>query len=126
VWTDDKLTKIDAAEEIQIAPRRADGTLFNPVTIWVVRVGNALYIRSYKGSRGAWFRGAQECHAGRIWAGGVEIDVAFVAEPDAAINDRIDAAYRVKYRRSQYAESMLTPEVRATTIRITPLEPRGE
>ncbi len=48
-WTNDELTKIGTAEELQIAARRGDGTLRNPVTIWVVRLGDDLYIRSVKG-----------------------------------------------------------------------------
>src|SRR5918912_3870789 len=61
-WTNDELNRIGAAEELQIAPLRGDGTLRNPVTIWVVRLGDDLYVRSYKGRDSAWFRGAQERH----------------------------------------------------------------
>src|ERR671929_104609 len=48
-----------------------------PVTIWVVRVGDDLYVRSWHGRGGAWFRGTQGRHEGRIPAGGVEQDVTF-------------------------------------------------
>lgn len=120
-WTVDELNKIGSAEELEIAPRRRDGTLPKPVTIWVVRVGDELYVRSYRGPGSGWFRGVQVRHAGRIQAGGVEQDVAFVAEADPAINDQIDAAYRAKYGRyPQYVAPMLTPAVRATTIKLTP------
>ncbi len=120
-WTSAELNKIGGAEELEIAPRRRDGALRKPVTIWVVRVGDDLYVRSYKGSTSAWFRGVQMQHAGRIWAGGVEKDVAFREETDPAVNDQIDAAYRAKYGRyPQYVAPMLTPAVRATTIRLTP------
>ena len=66
VWTNDELNKVGTAEELAIAPRRRDGTLRNPVTIWVVRVGDDLYVRSYRGRDGAWFRAAQVSHEGRI------------------------------------------------------------
>lgn len=119
-WTNDELSRIGSAEELQIASLRADGTLRKPVTIWVVRVGDELYVRSYRGQRGAWFRGVLERHAGHIQAGGVAQDVTFVEESDPAINDQIDAAYRAKYGRyPQYVAPMLTAEVRATTIRLT-------
>ncbi len=74
-WTSDELTKIGTAEELQIASLRDDGTLRNPVTIWVVRVGDDLYVRCVNGRTGAWFRGTQTRHAGRVRAGGVEKDV---------------------------------------------------
>src|SRR5919109_2428356 len=77
-WTSDELNKIGKAEELQIASLRRDGALRNPVTIWVVRVGDDLYVRSVNGRTAAWFRGSQERHEGRIWAGGVQKDVTFV------------------------------------------------
>ena len=120
-WTSDALSKIGAAEELEIAPRRGDGTLRNPVTIWVVRVGDSLYIRSYRGQSGAWFRAAQRSHAGRILAGGVEQDVTFVAETDPGLNDQIDTAYHSKYSRyPQYVAPMVIAEVRATTLKLVP------
>ena len=120
-WTKDELQKIAAAEELELASLRRDGTLSNAVTIWVVRVGDDLYVRSYKGRTAAWFRGAQVRHEGRAWAGGVETDVTFVEETDPGTNDQIDAAYRAKYRRSSsYVPPMISPEARATTLRLVP------
>src|SRR5947207_10002417 len=77
-WTTEELTRIGSSEELQIASVRPDGTLRNPVTIWVVRDGDSLYVRSVKGPTAAWFRGTQEKHEGRIRAGGVEKEVNFV------------------------------------------------
>ena len=97
-WTSDELDKIAAAEELQIASVRRDGTLWNPVTIWVVRLGDDLYVRSAYGRTSSWFRGTQDRHEGHIHFGGVDKDVTFVdADPD--INEQIDAAYRTKYQR---------------------------
>ena len=121
-WTNDELTKIGSAEELEIASLRRDGTLRKPVIIWVVRVDDDLYVRSYRGRAGAWFRGTQVRHEGRIWAGGVEKDVSFVEETNPAINDQIDDAYRTKYHHlPQYVAPMLTTEVRATTLKLAPL-----
>jgi hypothetical protein len=120
-WTSDELTKIGTAEELEIASLRRDGTLRKPVTIWVVRLGDDLYVRSVNGRTSTWFRGTQERHEGHIQAGGVAKDVTFVdADPD--INDQIDAAYRTKYRR--YAASIISttvsPEARSATIKLVP------
>ena len=120
-WTNDELNKIGKAEELQIASLRGDGTLRKPVTIWVVRLGDDLYVRSVNGRTSAWFRGVQVRHEGHIQAGGVDKDVTFVEETDPDINDQIDAAYRTKYRRyPQYVAPMVTPEVRAATIKLVP------
>jgi hypothetical protein len=120
-WTSDELDKIGSADELQIAPVRRDGTLRNPVTVWVVRHGDDLYVRSWRGRSGAWFHAAQVRREGCIRAGGVEKDVTFVEETDPSINDQIDAAYREKYHRySAYVPPMISPEARATTLRLVP------
>ncbi len=120
-WTSDEPDKIGAADELKIAAIRPDGTLRNQVTIWVVRIGDDLYIRSYKGPGAAWFRSAQVRHEGRIRAGGVEKDFTFVEETDPDINEEIDSAYRTKYHRSSsYVPPMLSLKARATTIRLVP------
>jgi hypothetical protein len=58
-WTPEELAAIDAAHEIKIAGRRRDGTLRRPVTIWLVRVGDDLYVRSVNGADAAWYRGTR-------------------------------------------------------------------
>jgi hypothetical protein len=121
-WTSDELDRLGAADELQIASLRSDGTLRNRVTIWVVRLGDDLYVRSYRGRDGYWFRGTQLRHEGRIRAGGVEKDVTFVEETDPGINDQIDALYRSKYRRygARYVDPMVAAEARAATIKLVP------
>ena len=121
-WTSSELDKIGTAEELEIAPMRPDGTLSRPVTIWVVRTGDDLYIRSYKGGAGAWFRAAQARHEGHIRAGGVEKDVTFVEETDPGINAKIDTEYRTKYsgHSARYVNPMVAAEARATTMKLVP------
>ncbi len=121
-WTSDELRKISAAEELQIASMRKDGTLRNPVTIWVVRVGDDLYIRSVNGRDGAWYRNTQVRHEGRVRAGGVDKDVTFTGESNPKINADIDAAYRAQYRHytDNNVNSILTPHARLATLKLTP------
>jgi len=120
-WMSDELKKIGTAEELQIASLRRDGTLRKPVIIWVVRLGDDLYVRSVNGRTSAWFRGVQTRYEGHIRAGGVDKDVTFVEETGSDINDQIDTAYTTKYRRyASIAKSMVTPAVRAATIKLVP------
>jgi hypothetical protein len=122
IWTSDELTKIGTAEELQIASLRRDGTLRKLVTIWVVRLGDDLYVRSVNGRTSAWFRGVQVRHEGHIRAGGVDKDVTFVEEADLDINAQIDAAYRTKYRSygSNIVNTIVSPGARAATIKLVP------
>ena len=120
-WTTDELDAIEAADELEIASLRSHGTSRNPTTIWVVRLDDDVYVRSVNGRTSGWFRGTQVRHEGRIRAGGVQKDVTFV-DGGEDVADRIDDAYRTKYRR--YAEGIvgttITPEARAATLKLVP------
>jgi hypothetical protein len=94
-WTADELDTIGAAEELEIAPLRPDGSLRPYTTIRAVQAGGGLYVRSWRGRDGAWFRAALRRPAGGIRTAGIERDVTF-AEPDHADHDAIDRAYRGK------------------------------
>ena len=120
-WESEELERIAAAEELQLESARSDGTLRRPVTIWVVRHGDDLYVRSVYGRRSNWFRGTQVRHEGHISAGGVDKDVVFVDAGDD-VNDKIDAAYRTKYHDQPVAfvDPTVTPEARAATIKLVP------
>jgi hypothetical protein len=125
VWTRDELSRIGGAEEVDVAAITRAGSVRNRVTIWLVRHGEDLFVRSVRGREGAWFRAVHGSKEGRIWAGKLERDVTF-EESDSAINDEIDAAYRSKYRRyaGRILNSVLTPEARSTTLRLVPNKSR--
>lgn len=97
-WTDDELTRIGRAEELQVASYRSDGTLRPFVTIWTVRAGDEVYVRSAYGRDNGWFRRALASGTGRIRAGGVEKDVVFEV-PEDDVHGSVDAAYHAKYDR---------------------------
>jgi hypothetical protein len=120
-WTNEELTRIGNATELQLASNRHDGTLRNPRTIWVVRVGDDLYVRSMYGRAGGWFPGTQVRHEGHVRAGGVDKDVTF-ADTDPDLNDQIDTAYRDKYRRygPNIIGGVVNAEARAATIKLVP------
>jgi hypothetical protein len=121
MWTSDEVNKIGRAEELQVASLRRDGTLRKWVIIWVVRLGDDIYVRSVNGRTSAWFRGVQTRHEGRIRAGGVEKEVTFVEEPAPEINEQIDTAYRTKYRRYPSAvDHINSPAARAATLKLVP------
>lgn len=127
-WTNEELETVGRSDELNLCSLRTDGSLRDPVTMWVVRVGDDLYVRAVKGRGGPWFRGTQIRHAGRIRCGGVEKDVAFADETDAGVNEKIDAAYRQKYRRypREYVDACLTEQARAATLKLVPAGQAGE
>jgi hypothetical protein len=120
-WKGEELNKIGNEEELQIASMRRDKTLRNPVTIWVVRVSNDLYVRAYKGRNSPWFRGTQIRHEGQIRAGGVDKDVTLVEVTDSNVNEQIDAAYRTKYYR--FAARIACQDTSGSVTRLLVFEP---
>ncbi|MDF9811710.1 DUF2255 family protein [Streptomyces sp. SPB162] len=77
-WTYAELDRIAEADELQMAALRDNGTLRKPVPVWVVRDGHDLYVRSFRGTDGGWWRTARASHAGHVRSGGVDKDVTFV------------------------------------------------
>jgi hypothetical protein len=120
-WTEDELDRIGAAEELGLASLRRDGTPRQYVTMWVVRDGDDLYVRSAYGPDSPWFRRAKASGAGRIRAGGLERDVTF-AEPAPGVHAAIDAAYHSKYDRygPRIVGSVVGPDAEAVTIKLVP------
>lgn len=55
-WTQEELTRIGDAEELDIAARRPDGSLRPFVTIWVVRGGDDLYYGQSRAVKGPGIR----------------------------------------------------------------------
>jgi hypothetical protein len=120
-WTSDELGRIGEAEELQLASLRRDGTLRPYVTMWVVRAGDDIYVRSAYGPDNPWFRRAKASGAGRMRASGLERDVTF-AEAAPGVHAAIDAAYHSKYDRygPRIVGSVVGPNAEAVTIRIVP------
>jgi hypothetical protein len=119
-WPKDDLRKIAEADDLHIAPFREDGATYGtPTWIWSVAVDDALYVRAYNGLNSRWYQAAVREKAGRIIAAAMTKEVTF--EPvDGSINDRIDKAYRAKYRDSPYLRPMIGARARAATVRIMP------
>jgi hypothetical protein len=115
------LAALDRPDEVEITSLRADGTTRSYRVIWGVRLGDAFYVRSVNGPDAAWFRGTRTRHEGRLRAAGAEYEVSFVDIDDEEVNDRIDAAYREKYRRySSPVQSITSPAARSATLEVVP------
>ncbi|MFC9454188.1 DUF2255 family protein [Streptomyces sp. NPDC056983] len=121
-WTASELDRIGAAYELTVAPLGADGTLLAPRPIWVVRDGDALYVRSFRGPAGAWYQVASSSRSGYIRTGGVDKGVIFTPETDPAVNAWMDAAYRAKYGcyGGTYVDPLVGDDAHRTTLRLLP------
>ena len=119
-WVKDQLRKIAETDDLHISPFREDGLTYGtPTWIWSVLVGDALYVRAYNGKNSRWYKAAARQKAGRISAADMTTKVTFELV-DGPINDRIDDAYRAKYRGSQYLNPMIGARARSATVKVMP------
>jgi hypothetical protein len=118
-WFKD-VARIAAADDLHVSPLREDAKTYGtPTWIWSVAVDGALYVRAYNGKASRWYQAASEQKAGQITAAGMTKDIVF-APVDGPLLDRIDEAYRLKYRDSRYLEPMIGARARAATMEIRP------
>jgi hypothetical protein len=123
-WPPDELERIGRAEELQIAAKRADGTLGREVPIWVVRAGRQVYVRTWYRRDGGWFGHVVRSRRARIRVPGLEADIAIedVGDDEGELRASVDAAYRAKYARygETTVERMVTDGAAAATLRLIP------
>lgn len=119
-WGKKELQKIADTDDLHVSPFREDGKTYGtPTWIWSVVVGEDLYVRAYNGQNSSWYQAAVKQKAGQITAAGMTKDVAF--EPvEGKINNRIDDAYREKYKGSPYLSAMISDRARSATLKVIP------
>lgn len=118
-WSHDEVKQIGDAEELQLASTRVEGGVSTYTTMWVVRVGDDLYVRSAGGPNRPWYRRAMSSGSGRIRAGSIERDVTF-GEVDSDSQSKIDSAYHAKYDRygQNIVGHVVGPKAHSVTIRL--------
>jgi hypothetical protein len=119
-WPKAELLRIIEADDLHVSPFREDGTTYGtPTWIWCVAVDGDLYVRAYHGKDSSWYRAAVREAAGRITAADMTREVEF-SPVEGALNDRIDDAYREKYRGSSYIDPMIGERARSATLKVVP------
>lgn len=123
-WSPEQLERIRKADELQIASRRADGTLGRWTPIWVVSVGEHVFVRTWHRRESGWFGQALVSHRACIRVPDLETEVAVedAGVGTAELRADIDAAYRTKYGRygQTPVEAMVSAAAAAATLRLSP------
>jgi hypothetical protein len=118
-WSKDELQKIAATDDLHISPFREDGKAYGtPTWIWSVVVDDSLYVRAYNDQKSRWYQAALRQKAGRISAAHMKKEVSFETVNNTI--DRIDDAYRAKYKTRPYLKPMIGPSARSATIKVVP------
>ncbi len=119
-WDSATAARVSAPEEIQVVTTRRDGSFRAPRIIWVVAVGERVFIRSTNGRGADWFRAAIATGRGRLVVSGTAHDVVFVEAEVTHLPD-IDMAYRHKYGRyAAIVDHLLETGPRSATLEVLP------
>jgi hypothetical protein len=117
------LERLERVREVQMVTPRRDGTPSSR-PIWVVVVGGAPYVRSYRGRRGAWWRRVRDDGGGVLGVDGDELPFAAEQLREAAgeLNRRISEAFEEKYGATSPGPTreMVTDAIARTTMRLSP------
>lgn len=123
-WSPAQLERIEETEELQIATNRADGTLRRWLPIWVVSVGEQVYVRTWYRRDSGWFARALDSRRARIRVPDLVLDVTVedLGDDRADLRVGVDDAYRGKYERYGNAsvDRMVNDAAAATTLRLIP------
>ncbi|HUQ44354.1 MAG TPA: DUF2255 family protein [Candidatus Limnocylindria bacterium] len=120
-FAESDLALLGETKEIEIETRSASGEVHRTI-IWPLVRDGVVYLRSYKGPSGRWYREALADPGIALVSDGTRIEGRAIPAPDAASIEACSQALRDKYRRSYSLGAMLTPAVLPTTLRIEPIE----
>jgi hypothetical protein len=95
-WTADQLDRLEVVRELEIAVRRADGTLRPWTRIWVVRNVDDVYIRTWYRRDTGWFGLILRTRRARVRASDLEVDVRIedLGAGPPELRAAVDNAYR--------------------------------
>jgi len=122
-WAAPELERIESDDHMGIASRRPDGSLRPYITVWFVRAGDDLYVRSAYGPQNGWYVRARAAGEGRVRVGSAEHDVTFEVPDDPSLDAQLHRAYHVKYDRfgAAIVGTVISDEAARCTLRLVPL-----
>lgn len=111
--------RMDVAKEVDIETVSPEGVTHR-VTIWIVVVDGAAYVRSVRGRKGRWYRELTDKKKATLHVGTRGVDVRPVAVRETALVDEVSAALWRKYAKNSSLFSMLRLATLDTTLRLDP------
>ncbi len=115
------LNRLAETEEIELDDLGSEtDALIHPTTVWVVVVGEQVFVRSWKGNAGHWYQKVKTQAKAVVYLDGHPIFVQAVPLTDEATIVQVSDAYRRKYADDPFMPSMLRDEVLPTTLRLEP------
>lgn len=112
------LALLAKANTVRIETRRSPRAPVHQTPIWVVVDGEGVYVRSYTGRTGRWYREIRANPRAALLKAGQRIPVRAVQVRTSAAIARASKGYLTKYAKSPYAQAMIKGEILSTTLRL--------
>jgi hypothetical protein len=106
--------------ELREVSVRTDKHPGSAVVIWVVVADDGVFVRSFRGAKGRWYRDLAGGGPATLEFGGCRLAVQAVPASDAAAIEHASREFLRKYGPGPYSTAMVQPEVVATTLRLDP------
>ena len=111
------LGALRGAHEVAIRTEKHPAT---SVVIWVVVADDKVFVRSARGAAGRWYRDLLADRRATLDVAGRQVAVQAIPANATDSLAQASQAYVGKYDPSPYTQSVLKPDVVATTLRLEP------
>jgi hypothetical protein len=118
-FSTEDLGQLAAVREVRIETQSPGGSLHSTI-IWIVVDGEDVFVRSWLGERGRWYREARANPQVSILAGKRRIAATAVSATDAESVRRCSEGFQAKYPKSKSTPMMLADDILDTTLRLEP------
>jgi len=113
----DTLRELNDVDEVAI---RTDKHPKSAVAIWVVVADDEVFVRSWRGSKGRWYRDLAAGGPATLEFAGRSLAVQALPAADQDAVDRTSRELLRKYQQSTHANEMVRSETLPTTLRLEP------
>jgi hypothetical protein len=113
----DTLRNLRELKEVRI---RTEKHPDSAVVIWVVVADDETFVRSFRGTKGRWYRDLAAGGPATLELAGGQLAVQAIVTTDPAAIDRASREYLRKYRGSPYTQAMVKDDLLQTTLRLEP------
>jgi hypothetical protein len=90
------------------------------VVIWVVVAGEEVFVRSWRGTKGRWYKDLASGGSATLEFPGHRLPVQAIPASDPDSIARTSSEILRKYRHSSHAQEMVRAEILPTTLRLEP------
>jgi hypothetical protein len=113
----DTLLELHDSQEVAI---RTGAHPESAVVIWVVVADDEVFVRSWRGAKGRWYKDLAAGGTATLEFAGRRLAVQAVPASDSGSVARTNRAFLRKYQASIHAREMVRAEILPTTLRLEP------